>query len=190
MRRAPTVGYDSPTGAGGFRVYDEDRLFNGAADRYDWKSVGKKELYIPYHNYRIDDPSVSHEQLLATAGHINPEYMRYEKHRVWVLEATLKPNARHIYARRVLYLDEDTWAALLADNYDNRGQFWRTNMQTSIYAYDMQRFHSRLGVYHDLISGSYMVDRLLEEQKPALLNTSKFTHDDFTPGNLRKLGTR
>ncbi|MGQ7957776.1 DUF1329 domain-containing protein [Pseudomonas sp. SP16.1] len=190
VRRAPTVGYDSPTGAGGFRVYDEDRLFNGAADRYEWKIAGKRELYIPYHNYRVDDPGVSHEQLLSTSGHLNPEYMRYEKHRVWVLEATLKKNARHIYARRVLYLDEDTWAAVLADNYDSRGQFWRTNMQTSIYAYDMQRYHARLGIYHDLLSGSYMVDRLLDEQKPARLNVSQFTHDDFTPGNLRKLGTR
>ncbi|MCY1525319.1 hypothetical protein D9M68_602950 [compost metagenome] len=190
VRRAPTVGYDSPTGAGGFRVYDEDRLFNGATDRYDWTIVGKKEVYIPYHNYKIDDPSVSHAQLLSSTGHINPEYMRYEKHRVWVLEAKLKPGARHIYAKRVLYLDEDSWAATLADNYDSRGQFWRTNMQTSIYSYDTQRFHARLGMYHDLIAGSYMVDRLLDEQKPALLNTSTFTSSDFTPGNLRKLGTR
>lgn len=190
VRRAPTVGYDSPTGAGGFRVYDEDRLFNGAADRYNWTIVGKKELFIPYHNYKIDDPSVTQEQLLSTSGHINPEYMRYEKHRVWVLEAKLKPGARHIYAKRVLYLDEDSWAATLADNYDSRGQFWRTNMQTSIYAYDLQRFHARLGMYHDLIAGSYMVDRLLEKQKPALLNASTFTASDFTPGNLRKLGTR
>ncbi|MDH4570963.1 DUF1329 domain-containing protein [Pseudomonas sp. BN414] len=190
VRRAPTVGYDSPTGAGGFRVYDEDRLFNGATDRYDWKIVGKKEVYIPYNNYKIDDPSVSQAQLLSSTGHINPEYMRYEKHRVWVLEAKLKPGARHIYAKRVLYLDEDSWAATLADNYDSRGQFWRTNMQTSIYAYDMQRFHARLGMYHDLIAGSYMVDRLLDEQKPALLNASGFNSSDFTPGNLRKLGTR
>ena len=190
VRRAPTVGYDSPTGAGGFRVYDEDRLFNGATDRYDWTIVGKKEVYIPYHNYKIDDPSVSHKELLSSAGHINPEYMRYEKHRVWVVEAKLKPSARHIYAKRVLYLDEDSWAAALADNYDSRGQFWRTNMQTSIYAYDMQRFHARLGMYHDLIAGSYMVDRLLDEQKPALLNASNFSSSDFTPGNLRKLGTR
>lgn len=190
VRRAPTVGYDSPTGAGGFRVYDEDRLFNGAPDRYNWTIVGKKELFIPYHNYKLDDPSVTTEQLLSTAGHINPDYMRYEKHRVWVLEAKLKPNNRHIYAKRVLYLDEDSWAATLADNYDSRGQFWRTNMQTSVYAYELQRYHARLGMYHDLIAGSYMVDRLLVDQQPALLNASSFEASDFTPSNLRKLGTR
>ncbi|MCE4052300.1 DUF1329 domain-containing protein [Pseudomonas sp. Au-Pse12] len=190
VRRAPTVGYDSPTGAGGFRVYDEDRLFNGAPDRYNWSIVGKRDIYIPYHNYRIDDPSVSQEQILATTGHVNPQYMRYEKHRVWVLQATLKQGARHIYAKRMLYLDEDTWAATLADNYDSRGQLWRTNMQTSVYAYEMQRYQARLGIYQDLIAGSYLVDRLLVDQKPAKLNASHFVDDDFTPGNLRKLGTR
>jgi len=190
VRRAPTVGYDSPTGAGGFRVYDEDRLFNGAPDRYNWTIVGKKEIYIPYHNYKIDDLSVSTDQILATTGHIDPQYMRYEKHRVWVLQATLKEGARHVYAKRVMYLDEDTWAATLADNYDSRGQLWRTNMQTSIYAYEMQRYHARLGIYHDLIAGSYLVDRMLIDQKPAKLNATAFTEDEFTPGNLRKLGTR
>lgn len=190
VRRAPTVGYDSPTGAGGFRVYDEDRLFNGATDRYDWKIIGKKEIYIPYNNYKIDSPDVTQAQILSTAGHINPDLMRYEKHRVWVLQASLKPNARHVYAKRLIYLDEDSWAATLADNYDARGQLWRTNMQTSVYAFDIQRFHARLGVYHDLIAGSYLVDRLLDGQKPALLNASQFAADEFTPGNLRKLGTR
>ncbi|WP_337157347.1 DUF1329 domain-containing protein [Pseudomonas putida] len=190
VRRAPTVGYDSPTGAGGFRVYDEDRLFNGATDRYDWKIVGKKEIYIPYNNYKIDSPQVSQAEIINAAGHINPDLMRYEKHRVWVLQATLKPSARHIYAKRTFYIDEDSWAATLADNYDARGQLWRTNMQTSVYAYDIQRFHARLGLYHDLIAGSYMVDRLLDGQTPAKLNASNFSADEFTPGNLRKLGTR
>lgn len=190
VRRAPTVGYDSPTGAGGFRVYDEDRLFNGATDRYDWKIVGKKEVYIPYNNYKIDSPEVTQAEIINAAGHINPDLMRYEKHRVWVLQATLKPSARHIYAKRMFYIDEDSWAATLADNYDSRGQLWRTNMQTSVYAYDIQRFHARLGLYHDLIAGSYMVDRLLDDQKPAKLNASNFGPDEFTPGNLRKLGTR
>ncbi|MBO9549360.1 DUF1329 domain-containing protein [Pseudomonas sp.] len=190
VRRAPTVGYDSPTGAGGFRVYDEDRLFNGATDRYDWTIVGKKEIFIPYNNYKIDNPDIKQSDIINGAGHINPDLMRYEKHRTWILQATLRPSARHIYAKRTFYIDEDSWAATLADNYDGRGQLWRTNMQTSIYAYDIQRFHARLAIYHDLIAGAYMVDRLLDQQKPALLNASNFGPDEFTPGNLRKLGTR
>jgi hypothetical protein len=190
VRRAPTVGYDSPTGAGGFRAYDEDRLFNGSPDRYDWKIVGKREMYIPYNNYGIDAAGVTNDQILANEGHVNPDLMRYEKHRVWVLEANLKPSARHIYAKRVLYIDEDSWAATLADNYDSRGQLWRTNMQTSVYAFDIQRFHARLAIFQDLIAGSYLVDRLLVDQKPALLNVSKWGAEEFSAAHLRKLGTR
>ena len=187
VRRAPTVGYDTPTGAGGFRTIDEDRLFNGAPDRYDWKLVGKKEIYIPYNNYKLDDPALKYSQILTT-NHVNPDYMRYELHRVWVVEATLKPGARHIYGKRTLYLDEDSWSAALADNYDNRGQLWRTNMQTSVYAYDIQVNQARVALFHDLIAGSYLADRMANEQQPPQLNTAKYDDNYFTAANMRKLG--
>ncbi|MNN19878.1 hypothetical protein D3C81_1331340 [compost metagenome] len=187
VRRAPTVGYDTPTGAGGFRTIDEDRLFNGAPDRYEWKMLGKREIYIPYNNYKLQDPSVKYAQLL-TPNHANPEFMRYELHRVWVVEGTLKPSARHIYGKRTMYLDEDTWSAALADNYDNRGQLWRTNLQATAYAYDAQVNHALVSMYHDLIAGSYLADRLSSEQKPALLNKATFNAAYFSPANMRKLG--
>ena len=40
--------------------------------------------------------------------HVNPDLERWELHRVWVVEATLKEGKRHIYAKRVFYVDEDT----------------------------------------------------------------------------------
>ncbi|WP_374439315.1 DUF1329 domain-containing protein [Pseudomonas panipatensis] len=187
VRRAPTVGYDTPIGAGGFRTIDEDRLFNGAPDRYEWKMLGKREVYIPYNNYKLDDPAHKYAEIL-TPNHVNPDLMRYELHRVWVVEATLKPSARHIYAKRVLYIDEDSWSAALADNYDARGQLWRTNMQTSLYAYDIQMNQARIALFHDLIAGSYLADRMSNEQKPAELNTATYDNDYFTAANMRKLG--
>lgn len=189
VRRAPTIGYDHPYGAGGFRTIDEDRLFNGSPDRYDWTLVGKRELYIPYHNYRLNDPDQDLDALLTDKGHLNPEQVRYELHRVWVLEAKLKPGKRHIYARRVLYLDEDSWAAVLADNYDGRGNLWRTNLQSTVYAYDMQGFHAGVAVYHDLIAGAYLADRLVNGQPPPRLNDGdSLDANYFTIPNLRKLG--
>ncbi|MFL8988435.1 DUF1329 domain-containing protein [Pseudomonas sp. QLc11A] len=188
VRRAPTVAYDTPFGAGGFRVMDEDRLFNGAPDRYEWKLLGKQEMYIPYNNNKLDDPGLKLDQLLATKGHVNPDYMRYELHRVWVLEANLKPGKRHVYGKRRLYIDEDSWIGVLADNYDGKGALWRSNMQTTVYAYDMQGFQARLAMFHDLIAGSYLTDRLLNGQPPARLNSSSFEADYFTTTNLRKLG--
>ncbi|MGH8354142.1 MAG: DUF1329 domain-containing protein [Pseudomonas sp.] len=188
VRRAPTIGYDTPYGAGGFRVIDEDRLFNGAPDRYDWKLVGKQEMYIPYNNYQLDDPDLDQEKFLTTNGHLNPDYVRFELHRVWVLEANLKPGKRHVYGKRMFYLDEDSWAAVLGDNYDNKGQLWRTNTQTLVYAYELQAFHARVAVYHDLIAGSYLTDRLVNGLGTARLNQSDYDASYFTTANLRKLG--
>lgn len=189
VRRAPTVGYDTPYGVGGFRVMDEDRLFNGAPDRYQWKLVGKQEMYIPYNNYTLDDPDQTLDTLLTEHGHLNPDAVRYELHRVWVLEAELRPGSRHTYAKRRLYLDEDSWTAALADNYDAKGQLWRTNVQTSVYAYEVQAFHARVAVFHDLIAGSYLVDRLVNGMgATARLNDARFDAGYFSAGNLRKLG--
>lgn len=190
VRRAPNVAYDTPFGVGGFRVFDDDRLFNGAPDRYDWKMVGKKEIYIPYHNYKLDDPSVKYSDLLSTNGHLNPEHMRYELHRVWIVEGTLKEGKRHIYGKRVLYIDEDSWGAVMADNYDGRGALWRTNMQASIYAYELQAYHARVAIYHDLIAGSYLTDRLINEGEAPRLNDAEYGEEYFTASNLRKLGRR
>lgn len=109
VRRAPNLAYDTPiASADGLRTADDTDLFNGAPDRYDWTLVGKKEIYIPYNNYRITSPEVKYKDLL-TPFHVNPAYTRYELHRVWVVEGKLKPGARHIYSKRVLFLDEDSW---------------------------------------------------------------------------------
>ena len=108
VRRAPTVGYDTPDGPGGFITVDDTLGFNGAMDRFDWALLGKKELYVPFHSYKFDEQGLSYDNLL-TPFHVNPDYMRYEKRRVWVVEATLKEGARHIYGKRRFYVDEDSW---------------------------------------------------------------------------------
>ncbi|MFC6672040.1 DUF1329 domain-containing protein [Marinobacterium aestuariivivens] len=190
VRRAPNVAYDTPQGAGGLRGVDEDRLFNGSPDRFDWKLLGKKEIYIPYNAYALDDPSLKYEDLL-TVGHINSDHTRYELHRVWVIEGTLREGARHIYNKRRLYIDEDSWAAVLADNYDARGELWRTAMQHFIYAYDLEGFHARVAVYHDLISGMYSAQRLInEEEQMPIVNTGRREDNFYTAANLRKMGNR
>ncbi len=167
---------------------DEARLFNGSGERYDWKIIGKKEIYIPYHDYKLVDPAVKYADLLRV-NHPNPDLVRYELHRVWVLEATLKQGFRHQYAKRVLYLDEDTWMGVLADNYDARGQLWRTNTQSSFYAYDAHRYYPAVVFYHDLIAGSYFADRLTSEGKPVRLNSSgQFNEAYFSPDSIRGAG--
>ena len=107
VRRAPNVAYDNPgTAADAMRTSDQLDMYNGAIDRYDWKLVGLKEIYVPYNSYRLQDPSVKFKDIL-TPLHINQDLVRYELHRVWVVDATLKDGARHVYKRRTFYFDEE-----------------------------------------------------------------------------------
>ncbi|WP_028223685.1 DUF1329 domain-containing protein [Paraburkholderia oxyphila] len=185
VRQMPEYGFDQPIGPGGFRTVDDDRLFNGSGERYDWKILGKREIYIPYDNYKLMDPSIKYSDLL-TKGHENMQYMRFELHRVWVLQATLKAGFRHQYAKRVLYLDEDSWNAVAADNYDARGTLWRMNLAPTLYAYDAKSFYSTSVFYHDLISGAYYADRLSnQEEMPILTHTSNMTEAYFSPDSIR-----
>ncbi len=188
VRRAPSVGYDTPDGVGGLRTVDDHMLFNGATDRFDWKLLGKREVFIPYNNYAMDNPQIKYKQIL-TPHHVNPQYMRYELHRVWVVEGTVKTGSRHIYAKRVLYLDEDSWAAALADNYDGQGQLWRAAMRTTVNAYDLPGVMGRVAMFHDLTVGAYIVSQLINEQPvtPHIVKEIP-AKSYFTPANLRQIG--
>ncbi|HET7536883.1 MAG TPA: DUF1329 domain-containing protein, partial [Candidatus Didemnitutus sp.] len=115
VRRAPNVAYDNPgTAADGMRTSDQFDMFNGAPDRYEWKLVGKKELYVPYNSYKLHSDKVKVSEILKPL-HINQDLTRYELHRVWVVDATLKPGASHVYSRRTFYVDEDSWQILACD---------------------------------------------------------------------------
>lgn len=189
VRRAPTVGYDTPDGPGGFMTVDDALGFNGAMDRYDWTLVGKKEIYIPYHNYKFDSPKVDYKTLLQT-GHENPEFMRYEKHRVWVVEANLKKGARHVYAKRRFYIDEDSWHISLSESYDGRGNLWRVGVFATVYDFALKGFVARAQIFHDLSASAYIATRLVNETaQPNLMGTPQ-GETYYSPANLRTMGTR
>jgi hypothetical protein len=189
VRQSPGYGFDmSFPGSGGSITVDEVRLFNGSGQRYDWKIVGKREMFIPYNTYRLHAANLKYANLL-TPGHINPDAMRFERHRVWELEGTLKPGYRHLYGKRKLYIDEDTWFPMLADNYDNRGELWRTSMLNFFYAYESQRPQAGVGLYYDLNAGSYLAFNLINEQRDGYqLNKPGFSPRDFGPEAARRVG--
>lgn len=189
VRLAPNVAYDNPgTAADGLRTNDDFGMFNGATDRYDWKLVGKKEMYIPYNSYRLSDPKLKYNDLLRP-GHLNQDLARYELHRVWVVDATLKPGTSHIYARRTFYIDEDSWNVIMIDKYDGRGQLWRFSEQHSENWYDVPMWFGTVEVHHDLQSRRYIAMGLRSEEK-VIYEPIKRTSGDYTPQNLRNLGTR
>lgn len=190
VRRAPQIAYDGPgTASDGLRTTDNADMFNGAPDRYDWKLIGKKEIYIPYNNYLLQSPKLKYEDIIKP-GHINQDLTRYELHRVWHVEATLKPGQRHIYAKRDLYFDEDTWEAVEADHYDGRGQLWRVAEGYAVNDYEQGLAgYSMIGLY-DLIAGRYLVMGMTNESKSGVQYGAKFKMADFTPAALRNAGIR
>lgn len=181
VRQAPEVGFDYPVPPAGMHTSDEDSLWNGSPERYDWKLVGKREFYVPYHNFRINDPALKLKELVKPST-LNPDYLRYELHRVWVVEGTLRPGLRHVYRRRVIYADEDTWLPLWADHYDARGEFWRTSFVNWFYAQESSTFHRGVTVYHDLNSGAYEATYLVNESGKGWWRLNqKFPLSMFTP---------
>ena len=189
VRLAPNVGYDNPgTAADGLRTNDDFLMYNGATDRYNWKLVGKKEIYVPYNSYKLVGNSLKYTDVLKP-GHVNPDHARYELHRVWVVEATLKEGTSHLYKRRTFYVDEDSWMIVVADKYDARDELWRVSEQHSINFYNLPMTYPTLEVHHDLQSGRYIAMGLRNEE-PRVYEAIKRTAGDFTPSGLRGLGTR
>lgn len=190
VRRAPQVSYDGPgTAADGLRTSDNFDMYNGAPDRYDWKLVGKREMYIPYNNFRLLSPSVKYSDLLKV-GHTNQDLARYEMHRVWEVEATLKAGERNIYGKRTFYVDEDTWTIVLSDLYDGRGQLWRVAEAKAMPYYQRQIPAFAFEAQYDLQSGRYIATGLSNEEKEFVQFDIKATAADFTPAALRNAGVR
>lgn len=181
--RLPYAAYDFPVpNTDNLQTIDELGLFNGSPDRFEWTLVGKRELYIPYNAYRLHSDKVTYSDILKL-GHINPDLARYELHRVWVVEGTLKPEQRHIYSRRVFYVDEDSWQIVVADNYDKDGQLWRVAEAHMVNYYDVPVLLSTVEVYHDLKQRRYLATGLDNDR-----NMYRFSEGadprDFSPNAL------
>jgi hypothetical protein len=190
VRRIPDLCCDySADGTEGLRFTDQYDAWNGTTDRYTWKLVGKKEMYIPYNVYRLTDKSLKPADVLKP-GHVNSDLLRYELHRVWVAEGTLKAGKRHVIAKRVMYFDEDTFQVAAADLYDARGQLWRYQETFAMQYYDVNvPWYSGIGFY-DLNSGAYTLAFASFEEKSAPVFGVRGKLADFQPDALRRMGTK
>lgn len=187
VRLAPAVAFDTPNpGIAGTSTYDDSFIYNGSPERFDWKLIGKKEMYIPYNNNEF----VFETEIKDSLGesHIKPETVRWEKHRVWVVEADLKEGKRHIYKKRRFYIDEDTWAALASDSYDARGNLWRTQFSYPVALNDMGFAWTMSYTGYDVLQGIYNVNT---KPTPGKLKFSISKGDKFfTPKGLARGGVR
>jgi hypothetical protein len=151
VRVAPEIKYDTPAATvGGSMFFEEINSYTGRMDRFDYKLVGKREMFIPYNDYRAYfSPTVTGDK------HENPDDVRWEKHRVWVVEGTLKPGKRHAYSKRTFYIDEDAWNIVQSEAYDQSGKMYRVLNALSFVSYDKPRIIPTSGIYYDFNKGSF-----------------------------------
>lgn len=195
VRRMPTYAYDAPQiGFENQYTMDEPRMFNGTMDRFDWKLVGKKEMIVGYNAFGMYDPSVKLDSVLKPDG-VAAEARRYELHRVWVVEATVRQGVRHVAPKRSFYLDEDSWSIVVAEDYDAQGKLWKLRESFPIPVHETGSCDNPAFVQHNLIDGRYVFDQsplgtgkdirwVVESKEP------KFTEGFYTADNLRSISER
>jgi hypothetical protein len=189
VREAPDLAYDNPNFLiGGVTNFDETFIYDGRMDQYDFKLVGKKEMYIPANNNKCFLSSYD-EQL--GDNHYNPDVLRWELRRVWVVEMTLQPGARNVDARRTMYVDEDTWVAVLCDVYDSAGSFWKFFHSICLLAYEMPTtLANGTNVAYDLHKGDYAYNVGVDSSVTDLqyrLSKDPLPSSYFTPNTLISL---
>lgn len=190
VRKLPHSCCDTPTPAtSGVASFDDITVFGGSAERFDWKIVGKKEMLIPYNSNRLHTPEKDTDVLLD--NHLNPDHVRWELHRVWIVEATLKAGQRHQAPKSRYYVDEDTWVAVLSDRWDANGQLWKTGWTHPVVMPDipatapMQQWG-----FNDLISGAWYASGVYNESKRQYMIVPLRSDSVFSPDALAGQGVR
>ena len=190
VRRAPNVAFDNPgTNSDNLRTSDQFDMYNGSPERYDWTLVGKKEMLVPYNAYKLDSNTLKYTDVLKK-NHINPDLARYELHRVWVVDSKLKAGKSHLYSRRTLYVDEDSWQILAVDCYDRSGQLYRVQEGHVINFYEVPALWTVLETVYDLSNGRYLALGLDNEEARGRDFSQKRTIADYQPAALQRRGVR
>jgi hypothetical protein len=194
VTRIPTIAYDNPfAGTESLMTNDQVYMFNGILDRFDWKLVGKQELYVPYNAFQINYGQVKTYKEMFGPSYPRRDLIRYELHRVWVVEGTRKKGTRHIFSKRVLYLDEDSWRAAVQDIYDDEGKLWRVMEGLIVPIAEMPTCSTEGTFSYDLVAGRYVADRVRAEEPEddwRAGREGRIPKGVYTPGALRLRGVR
>lgn len=187
VRRLPELAYDAvQPDTHGMATADMVDSYNGAPNRYEWKLVGKREMIVPYNSYAVHQGGIPYESILLQKT-VNPDLLRYELHRVWVVEAKLRPSLTHPYALRRFYLDEDSWQVLATDLYDKAGELVGMQETHPISYYEVPVFTSTLETLYQFKDGLYLVDGL-DNNEPMYNFSARLGAMDFGASALRRRG--
>lgn len=190
VRRTPDLNHDTPdVSTNSLRTVDQVDMFNGSPTYYDWDLIGKQEMYIPYNAYILHSPELSIEDITGPA-HLNPDLLRYEAHRVWVVEANLRVGFRHRYAKRRYYFDEDSWSIVYAEEYDEEGKLWQFTESHLINYYEVPLVFSTLENTYDFKDGRYFVEGIDNDRGATYDYSVKYSMRDFTTSAVRREARR
>jgi hypothetical protein len=188
IRKSPLLSYDTPTPDGaGIESFDDYYVFSGSPDRYQFKLLGKQEMYIPYNNNRLHALPLAQ---VTGPHHAAPDAVRYELHRVWVIDGVLAPGKHDAVPHRRLYLDEDTWFAVYSDAWDDEGRLWKFSHGTMYLVPDLPAVVLGSQFIYDLIGGGYIFAFAFNDQPVQFKLTPPHKPSDFTPEALAATGER
>jgi hypothetical protein len=189
VRKLPNACCDTPTpAAAGVMSFDELEVWGGRLDRFDWKLVGKKEMFVPYNANKFLQPKTDAD--VITKQHVNPEFMRWELHRVFVVEATLRQGQRHQAPKSRYYCDEDSWNCVLGDRWDANGQLWKTLWAQPFVEPDLPGNPIGAFGFNDLVSGQAFVGNLYNAKASQYAVKPRYPDSVFTPDAMAGEGIR
>lgn len=196
VRRLPSYAYDAPL-IGYENQYPADITFGfyGNPDRFEWKIVGKKEVYVPYNSFAMHRFNTKLDDALDK-NFVKPALRRYELHRVWEIEGTVKAGVRHATPKKTLYIDEDSWNVAVGDDYDAQGKIWKAKENHIAPAFDIGACAPAASVYNDLISGRYVFDNTVvgtgkdKKYYPPGTTDPRLSDSFFTGDNLGTISDR
>jgi hypothetical protein len=190
VRRTPNLNHDTPDIAtNSLRTIDQVDMFNGAPNYYNWELMGKQEMYIPYNSYLLHSPDLRVEDIAGLA-HLNSNLLRYEVHRVWVVEATLRIGLQHRYAKRRYYFDEDSWSIVYAEEYDQEGELWQFTESHLINYFEVPLMFSTLENTYDFKDGRYFVEGIDNDRDATYNYSVERSIRDFTTSAVRREAKR
>jgi hypothetical protein len=153
VRLAPENKYDTvSTSSGGILLFDEISGFDGKMDKFDFVLKGKREMFVPANAYAFNEAPA---EKVGTPNHANPDYLRFELRRVWVVEGTLKPGERHVQKEKVFYLDEDSWSPMIYNAFDQADKLQKVTYFPGFQEYDKPLYRAAPYVLYDLTKRIY-----------------------------------
>lgn len=124
---------------------DTDSLwgFNAKINYWNFRVLAEKEILAVVHSGKYGDrsawcaPRDGQHGLLAAFPCV-----QWEKRRVWVIEGKPAPGVlgQYPYSKRILYIDQEFFAPLVEEMYDQQGELWRYFLPCFFY-YPKQYVH-------------------------------------------------